>query len=198
MHHTLIEDNLIEQIGFENLDRMYECAGIKFHLSENSLIRRNVIRHIHNAAGLWLDVDNVNNRITNNVFADIETVVGAVYSEMNFQRNLFDHNIIWDVPPAGRETDTSGIVGSGMRCDCNETAVVLNNLFGNAAGETIMFSLNRPTGRFAARRLCRANSALNNVLVHCPHRVHLGRREENVSDGNLYDLARDERTFRIR
>lgn len=196
--HSLIENNVIEHIGYQDMERMYECAGIKFHFCENSLIRGNVIRHIRNACGLWLDVENINNRVTNNVFADITTIVGAVYSEMNFDRNLFDNNVIWDVRVPKGEPDAPGIAGSGLRCDCNETTVVAQNLFGNIQGEAIMFTLEQADRQIHRTGLCRANTALNNVLVGCPNRIHLGRREENVSDGNLFDSVGDGCSFRIR
>jgi hypothetical protein len=197
VHESLIEGNVIEHIGFQHLERMYECAGIKFHLAEHSLIRGNVIRHIRDAAGLWLDYENVNNRVTGNVFADIATVVGAVYSEMNFQRNQFDGNIIWDVRVPDDAPDTPGIAGSGLRCDCNENVVVAHNLFGHIAGEAIAFTLVQADRKIRRTGLCRANTALNNVLFACPHRVHLGRREANVSDGNLFDAATDSCSFFI-
>jgi hypothetical protein len=39
VHHTLIEDNIIEDIGHNDLERMWEAGAIKFHLAENCLIR---------------------------------------------------------------------------------------------------------------------------------------------------------------
>jgi hypothetical protein len=38
---------------------------------------------------------------------------------------------------------------------------------------------------------------LNNVFHRCPHRVHLGRREQNVCDGNLYDRRDDSLSFEV-
>ena len=40
VHHSLIERNTIEHIGGLNLEQMWECAGIKFHLAEHCLIPR--------------------------------------------------------------------------------------------------------------------------------------------------------------
>ncbi len=40
--YSLIENNLIENIGLLNLERMYECAAIKFHVSKNLMIRGNI------------------------------------------------------------------------------------------------------------------------------------------------------------
>lgn len=200
--HTLIENNTIECIGARNMERMYECAGIKFHLCKNSLIRGNTFRHIRHAGGIWLDVKNENCRITGNTFADIETITGAVYSEMNPDTNLIDNNVFWDIRSGSTPGEPDGknmpIEGSAVRADCNESLIVANNFFGRVETHAIAFSLvqaDRPSqGRTG---LCRANQALNNVFFECPHRIHLGRREENVCDGNIYDRRDDNLSFHI-
>ncbi len=198
VHHTLVEGNTFEHIGTLNLERMWECAGLKFHLAEHCLIRGNVFRHLHNALGLWLDCSNVDNRVTGNVFTDIETLAAAVYMEMNFERNLVDHNVFWDIRSADPAGDSSGHSGSAIRSDCNEALLVAHNFIGRTQGYGIDFSLNQSDRRHEGRTgLCRANEAYNNVLYRCPHRVHLGRREENCSDGNLFDLTDDQYSFEI-
>jgi len=206
VEHTLIEDNTIERIGGLDLERMYECAAIKFHFCEHSLIRRNVLRHIHHAGGIWLDVNNENCRITGNTFADIETITAAVYSEMNPDRNRIDHNVFWDIRCACMEAARAGdgktippVEGSAVRADCNESLVVDHNVFGKVQAYAIAFSLLQ-AGRSAKggrTGVCRANRAEHNVLFECPHRVHLGRREENVCDRNLYDRRDDALSFDI-
>jgi hypothetical protein len=193
VHHTLIENNLIEEIGGLNMERMWECAGIKFHLAEHTLIRGNTLRHIHHASGIWLDCSHVNTRITDNVFADISCLNGAVYMEMNFDLNCVDHNIFWEIHEA-----EPACGGDGVRADCNETLMVAHNFFGNIQGCGTNFSLNQSDRRHEGRTgLCRANTALNNVYYRCPHRIALGRREENRCDGNLYDAAGDGCSFQI-
>ena len=57
--NTLIEDNLIEWVGWQDAERAWEAAGAKFHRARNLLFRRNVIRHIRHANALWLDSGNV-------------------------------------------------------------------------------------------------------------------------------------------
>ncbi len=198
VHHALIENNLIEEIGGLNLERMWECGGLKFHLAEHCLIRGNTFRHLINAGGLWLDCSNVNNRITHNVFADIEALCGGVYMEMTYAENLVDHNIFWDIrEPAGANALNWG-GGAAIRADCNEALVVAHNFFGQIQGHAVMFSLGQSERRSEGRTgLCRANASFNNVFHRCPHRLHLGRREENTSDGNLYDRRDDNCAFEI-
>ena len=198
VHHSLIEANTIEYIGHQNLERSWECAGLKFHLAEHCLFRRNVFRHICHAGGIWLDCRTVNNRVTNNVFADIETLSGAVYSEVNYYANMVDHNLIWDIRVPKGESHESKNFGSGLHCDSNEKMVAAYNLFGRIEGGAAMFSLIQGHRKIDGRTgLCRSNSALNNIFYRCNLRVHLGRREENLSDGNLFHAANDDCSFQI-
>ena len=198
VHHSLIEANTIEKIGGLELERMWECAGLKFHLAEHCLIRHNTFRHIHHASGIWLDCTNINNRITRNVFTDIACLNGAIYMEMNFDQNLIDHNIFWgiradDVPPGQTSTSVAAV-----RADCNESLVVAHNFFGHVAGPAVLFSLFQAERKHGGRTgLNRANAALNNVVYHCAARLHLGCLAENVSDGNLYDESGDSCSFHI-
>ena len=196
--HTLVEDSVFEHIGYHNLERMYECGGIKFHLARHTLVRRNVFRHLQHAGGIWLDVDNINCRITNNVFADIATVVGAIYTEMNYERNMVDRNLVWDVRRPDGEPTSALEVGAGLRADCNDLLVAHHNFFGKLDSYGILFSLIQANRRSSGRTgLCRANEARHNVFYRTPRRIHLGRREENVSDANLFDAADDSCSFHI-
>ena len=198
VHHTLIEGNTIEEIGGLNLERMWECSGLKFHLAQHCLIRGNTFRHLRHAGGIWLDCSNIDNRITGNVFADIFSLCGGVYMEMNYELNLIDHNIFWQMLDADPAAGGAWGSGSAIRADCNETLVVAHNFFGHVQGHAVMFSLNQSDRRHEGRTgLCRANAAYNNVFYRCPHRLHLGRREENCSDGNLFDIADDHFSFQI-
>ena len=193
VHHTLVEGNTIEEIGGLNLERLFECAGIKFHAAEHCLFRGNVLRHLHNAPGLWLDCSNLDNRITHNIFADIETILAGAFMEMNFDPNLIDHNIFWDIRAAEPSTG-----GYAVHADSNEALVVAHNFIGHAQGYGVMFSLNQAARQHQGRTgLCRANAACNNVFYRTPHRVHIGRLEDNRSDGNLFDLFDDNCSFEL-
>ncbi len=197
VHDSLIEDNLVEDIGFHNLERMWECGGLKFHRARRCLIRRNVFRHLRHAGGIWLDCSNDDCRVTNNVVADVEALLGAVFSEMNFGRNLIDHNIFWDIRNPARNSNPEN--APGVKSDCNEKLIVANNFIAGTEGGGVMITLNQAdrkhTGRTAVGK---ANQVLNNVIVDVPLRLRFGRREENVSDGNLYQTADDSCSFNIK
>ena len=197
--HSLIENNTIEHIGGLNVERMWECAAVKLHQAEHCLFRGNTLRHIRNACGLWLDCSNADNRITRNVFADIETLSAGVYVEMTYDPNVVDHNVFWEIRAA---TDAAinwqqgG--GSGVRGDCSEALVVTHNFFGCVRGYGVIFSLLQSDRQHQGRTgLCRANAAAHNVFYRCAHRIHLGRREENRSDHNIFDVADDTCSFQI-
>lgn len=196
--NTLVEDNVIERIGSLNVERIWECAGIKFHICTGALFRRNIFRHIRNACGLWLDVSNRNCRITGNVFADIESVQGGVYLECSHDCNLVDRNLFWDIRSATRPPGLrSG--GIGVNSDSGENAVIAHNLFGKLEGYAVDLNLNQADRVIKGRvGLCRRHQVLNNVFAQCPKRIYLGRAADNVSDGNLFDSRCDAVSFCVR
>ena len=128
---VLVEDNLIEWCGWADAERAWEAAAAKFHSARNMLFRRNVIRHIRHANGVWLDSGNSNCRITANVFADILTVSAAVHMEMNRNTNQIDNNLIWDVRNAEPGTPGQrGCAGSGIFVNASDSILIAQNLIG--------------------------------------------------------------------
>jgi hypothetical protein len=182
--NTLIEDNLIEWIGWQDAERAWEAAGAKFHRARNLLFRRNVIRHIRHANALWLDSDNVNSRITANVFADVLTVSAAIHMEMDRAPNQIDDNIIWDVRNAEPGTPGQrGAGGSGIFLHASEHQIVAQNLIGRCDN----------VGVFPVLRPERANSGngrehivRNNIFARCEKGGVVFLDERNDADGNVY------------
>jgi hypothetical protein len=185
---TLVEDNLVERIGGLDIERIWECGGLKFHTCDTVLIRRNVFRHIRNAPGVWLDYLNRNSRITGNVLADIEGIQGAVYIEVSHAPNVVDHNVVWDVRGTGRPGS-----GKGINVDTGELCVIAQNLVGQVRDEFAISVHLGQRDRVVGGRvgLCRRHKVLNNFIVACPRRVFFGRAADNVCDGNLYDERED-------
>jgi len=185
--HSLIEDNVVEQIGDKNIERIWETGGLKFHTCDTVLIRRNVFHHIHHAPGLWLDYLNKNCRITENVFADIEGILGGVYIEVSHDPNAVDHNIFWNIRGTGQSR------GPGVNVDTGEECIVAHNLFGKIKdGYAVSISLNQRARVVGGRvGLCRQHRVLNNVFIECPKRILFSRVEDNQSDCNLFDQRND-------
>ena len=186
--HSLVEENIVEQIGDKNIERIWETGGLKFHTCDSVLIQRNVFRHIRHAPGLWLDFLNKNSRITANVFADIESIHGGIYIEVSHAPNFVDHNILWDIRGPGQSP-----AGYGVNVDTGEECVVAHNLLGKVR-DWYAVSVNLDQrARIVGNRvgLCRQHKVLNNVFVECAKRIMFSRIEDNQSDGNLFDERND-------
>lgn len=198
--HTLVEDNLIEFIGTLNLERIWEAAGLKFHTCNGVLIRRNVLRHIKWATGIWLDYLVSNCRISRNILANIGGYSGGIYMEVCQARNRADGNIVWDVhglenwktPPAlSTPPGINFCTGEYGLADHNFVAKVSN-------GPGVITSLNQAPRIVQGRvGLCRRHGVYNNWILHCARRVELGRIDENSCDGNIYDSASDQESFHV-
>jgi hypothetical protein len=203
LNHTLIENNLIENVGYLNLERCAETAGIKFHGCHNTLIRQNIIRHVTHASAIWLDISATNCRITNNVMADIQSMLGCLFMEINLDPNLIDHNIFWDIRndlnldknlPLPTEWNYGD--GAAIRSDCNDQLIIANNFFGKV--DEYAVSLNS----FQSKRIVDgraglnyANKVLNNLFFDCNKRLYVSKKLENIIDGNLYDKKNDRGSF---
>ena len=179
---TLIEDNLIEWCGWADAERGWEAAATKFHFARNMLYRRNVIRHIRHGNGAWWDVGNSNCRVTQNIFADIQTVSAAVHFEMTTDQNAIDNNIIWDVRNAEPGTPGQrGCAGSGIFDNATSNLIIAQNLIGRCDNAAI-FTIVRPDrGRPAAE----GNLVSNNIFASCKAGI-VFLSANNKADGNVY------------
>ena len=182
--NTLVEDNLIEWVGWQDAERAWEAAGVKFHRARNLLFRRNVIRHIRHANALWLDVGNSNCRITGNVFADVVTVSAGIHMEMSRAENQIDNNIIWDVRNAEPGTPGQrGAAGSGIFLHASDRQIVAQNLIGRCdnVGVWPVFRADR-NGSGTGRE----HKIYNNIFANCSKGGIVFLHEQNEADGNVY------------
>jgi hypothetical protein len=183
----LIEDNVIERIGWQNLERLYECAAIKFHFAKRTLIRGNRIREMRDACGIWLDVDTVNCRVSGNSLCDIRSRIGGIYSELNFGFLLVDGNELAGIGlPDGPEAE--GATACGVRADCNDCLTVQGNRFEAIDGIAVNFSRQQEQRAVRGQRMAiRANRAVGNTFVRCPLPIEFGQAEGCSSEGNSFD-----------
>ncbi len=199
---TLVEGNCIERIGWRQIERIWECAGLKMHHARGVLIRGNVFRHICQASGVWLDIGNENCRITGNCFADIETYLGACFIECTHFQNVVDGNVFCDIRDirVNRATDPNHNPGGvAVKTDSGEYLTVAHNLFldvpdNYAVGLSLAQNQRIVQGRTG---LCRRNGVWNNLFVATPKRILLGMTEENQCDGNLFDASNDRASLSI-
>lgn len=126
--HYLIEDNLFENIGWHNAEHGWEAGAIKLHLSEHTLIRRNVFRDIVHAPGIWLDyLASKNCRITQNVFTGITSARGAIYIEVSRGLIHIDHNFIHKTRSQYWISGDYGAGGSALYTDGSDSIRFFNN-----------------------------------------------------------------------
>jgi hypothetical protein len=182
--NTLVEDNLIEWVGWQDAERAWEAAGAKFHRARNLLFRRNVVRHIRHANAVWLDVGNANSRITSNVLADVLTVSAAIHMEMSLELNQIDNNIIWDVRNAEPGTlGQRGAAGSGIFLHASQDQSVAHNLIGRCDNAGVFPAL-RPDREGSGN--ARDHKIFNNLFTRCDKSGIVFLHASNSADGNVY------------
>ncbi len=188
VQNTLIESNLIEHVGYQDVELAWETGGIKLHSTKNCLLRANVIRHTIHAEAIWLDYENTNTRVTGNVMGDtLETLRGGIYLEASHDRNIIDNNIIWKategagggsykMPPHG---------GWGITVDGSDETVIAHNLIGLTQDAAIKFR--NIESRIVSGRggTARRNKVLNNIFYRCGKAIDFSNLD-NTADGNLY------------
>jgi alpha-N-arabinofuranosidase len=170
---ALVENNRIHHCGWQDVQRYWETGAIKLLLNRGTLVRRNIITDIEAAPGIWMDYDNINSRVTQNVLVNIESVNGAIFIEASQVPNIVDRNFVWDVE------------GSGIyQHDCDELTVA-HNFVAKCAKEAVEMRICQ--GRMVGGRLstCKRNRVLNNILIKAPKGVFF-IDDDNLSDCNIF------------
>jgi hypothetical protein len=181
---VLVENNLIEWCGWADAEREWESAGAKFHSARNMMFRRNVVRHIRHANGIWLDSGNVNNRVTGNVFADILSVSAAVHIEVNLGQNQIDNNVIWNVRNAEPGTPGQrGCAGSGIFINASNKVIIAQNLIAHVDNAGV-WAITRPDR--ANTGTATDNVISNNIFANCGKLGIVFLSPQNQADGNVY------------
>ena len=184
----LVENNLLEWIGWQDAEHMSESAGVKFHNATNLLFRNNVIRHMRHAPGIWLDIGNINCRLTRNGFADIYSVHAAIWIEGTHREDLIDNNIVSGVREAERLTppgvETGG--GSGIYILGTDNLIVTQNLFSHIATAGIHVRVEEERIVQGRGGTARNNRVYNNIFHDCGTAAIEFGNEQNEADGNLY------------
>ena len=188
VQNTLIESNLIEHVGYQDVELGWETGGIKLHATKNCLLRANVIRHTVHAEAIWLDYENANTRVTGNIMGDtLETLRGGIYLEASHEPNMIDNNIIWKATEGagGGSYNMPGHGGWGITVDGSDGTVIAHNLIGLTQDAAV--KLRTIEGRIVSGRggTARWNKVLNNIFYRCGKAIDFPNRD-NAADGNLY------------
>lgn len=119
---SLIEDNLLTDNAFHDVETYYETGAIKTHINRSVVIRRNYIRRTSHGPGIWMDWGNVNSRCTANLILDVHTIHGGIFIEASARPNLIDSNVILNTRR-----------GAGIyEHDCTGQTFAHNFIFGGA------------------------------------------------------------------
>ena len=188
VQNTLIESNLIEHVGYQDVELAWETGGIKLHSTKNCLLRNNVIRHTIHAEAIWLDYENTNTRVTRNIMGNnLETLRGGIYLEASHDSNMIDNNIIWKATEGagGGSYNMPGHGGWGITVDGSDETIIAHNLIGLTQDAAIKFR--NIEGRIVSGRggTTRRNKVLNNIFFRCGKAIDLSNLD-NSADGNLY------------
>ena len=199
----LIEDNVIEGTGWQEMELSWEAGAIKLHNSVNGLIRRNVFRNTLRADHLWLDCGNENNRITCNWFLDGIEQREAHFIECTREGvNLIDNNVIWNVPgrfdpsKVPQEPGSSGwyklreteaVNGYGVYGEGTDRLYVAHNLIGRCRHSGYYL---KPVG-FRMHGMDRGGTSrdakiINNIFYDCGEAAIDFPTRDNTAEGNLY------------
>lgn len=183
----LVEDNLFRHIGFHDAEHAFESGGVKFHQTENCLIRRNVFTRITHAPGLWLDYkSNLNCRVTNNFFADISTARGGIYIEVSRNNCMVDQNVFYNIRSQYWLSGEYGAGGSALYTDGSDSIQFQQNILVNIENSGYGSYLN-------AERIVDMRGGItcdhrieNNIFIDCKkHCIELPSAR-NFSDNNLF------------
>ena len=203
--HVLVEGCEIVGTGWQHMELSWEAAGIKLHDTVNSLFRNNVIRHTYWADHLWLDCNNVNTRITGNVFMDGINQREAIFIECTRDGvNLIDNNIIWGVDgrfdPAKipvepgstgwyKMVENDAVNGYGIYCEGTDRLQIMHNLIGECRyggyyAKPVGFRLG--AGGNDRGGTSRKANIRNNIFYNCAESAITFPTEDNQAEGNLY------------
>jgi alpha-L-arabinofuranosidase len=173
VRHSLIEGNQIFAIGWQDVERYWECAAIKTLINDHVLVRGNLIHDVASASAIWLDWDNRHCRITQNVVINtLQTHNGAVFIEASQAPNWIDHNIIWH---AWR---------SGITLFDSDQVLVAHNLIAHTA-IPVLSKVNTDRS-LHGRRLTSRDNVIRNNLFYANGDLPVIEDLDNSCDDNAY------------
>jgi hypothetical protein len=186
--YSMIEENTVYQCGWHELEKNFEQAGIKFHHTLNTVVRRNLVYEMREASGIWLDAGIENTRCCENVVHDITTRTGGIFIEVSKTLpNLVDHNLVFN------------IAGNGIYEHDVERLRVTHNLVAHCTGAALMLKrgqADRMTKIPRRGSTGRKQRVFNNLLVDCGRMIEF-HNDDQQSDYNIFWGSRDPGEFRL-
>ena len=180
---SLVEDNHIFNIGWQEAEFYYETAAIKLHMTQNCLVRRNHIHDIEAAMGIWLDSDNINSRVSQNLIYNVSCNFGGIFMEISFRPNLVDNNLVWN---CGK---------NGIYQHDADSLYIVHNIIGKSKENGIKMTSNagrkKDNGEFTTAK---HNIVINNILIDNPSPFSYSDTI-NTSDNNIISSSANSSNF---
>ena len=167
---SLVADNHIHDCGWQEVEHIWETAGIKILLTLDCAVQGNHIHDCYACTGIWIDCGNRNSRVSRNLVHDIAAINGGIFFEASNALNLVDHNIVYDVD------------GSGFHLHDCDRVLVAHNLIHHCSSAAVHLTKNQGRDRVG---VCKNNRIINNIIDQCPLGFDYFDKE-NVSDYNIF------------
>ncbi|CAN5481251.1 hypothetical protein BH23BAC1_BH23BAC1_23910 [soil metagenome] len=182
LRNSLVENNHIYNIGWQDVETYWESAAIKLLINEKTLLRNNHIHDVEAACAIWLDWDNKNSRITGNLIHDIgPTYGGAVYIEASQHPNMIDNNILWKVE------------GIGISLKDTDETIVAHNLIAHT--DQPLVSQVNTTRKLNGRPLSSTNNKILNNIFFASRDLPVVKDQSNIFDQNIWAGSKAESLF---
>ncbi len=186
--NMLIEDNLFENIGWQDAELAFESGAIKLHYTNNTLIQRNIFRNITHAPGIWLDyLSSRNCRITKNIFSNITTARGGVYIEVSHSECRVDHNLFHNINTQFWLSGDSGAGGCALYTDGSDSIRFEHNMIVDVENSGYWDHIN--TKRIVGKRggITRWHKVTDNIFIDCKEHAIIFPHKYNYANGNVYN-----------
>ena len=170
---SLIVDNVIWNVGWQDAQNYWEVSGIKILRAHNILVKGNRIDNVLGGNGIWLDWDNRYSRVTKNVITNVKTIQGGIFIEASRETNLVDNNVVWDVD------------GSGIYLNDSDNTEVHHNLVGNTTGPVVTAIVATKREMDGAWLTAKNNRIFNNIFVDGAAPMKMNEKQ-NQADYNVY------------
>ena len=176
--NVLVERNHLYGIGWQDVERYWECGAVKLLTATRTLVQRNLVHDVMAGCGVWLDWDNRYCRVSRNTLYDLSmSSNGVLFCEASPHPNMFDNNIIWNVH------------GVGIFGGDSDSLIIANNLIGDCDSSGV-FTLDLTDRSVNGRPTTSRHSRIYNNLFH--QRLPLEIREpENMVDNNVFSADFD-------